>query len=153
MAELTSDLGARIIKVLWRQPTALFSCDRLSELTAFPTVEVQATVAQLHEEGLITLFHTGRGVVVALADTRAAREQAICLTKEASPVLNGQSTCRHHWKLATPYGDSTYGVCRLCGAERYFLSSTSSARAWRGGVSGKRPSRADSVVSPRPRAD
>ena len=29
-------------------------------------------------------------------------------------------TCAHHWVLAAPSGDTTAGVCKLCGAVRDF---------------------------------
>jgi hypothetical protein len=28
--------------------------------------------------------------------------------------------CAHHWMLSSPAGDSTDGVCKLCGATRRF---------------------------------
>jgi hypothetical protein len=84
--ESISDVAAVIIRVLWRQPTRVFSCHRLSKLTAFPAGEVQAAVDQLHEDRLVTLFHAGRGPVVALAATREAREHAICAIGKRAPA-------------------------------------------------------------------
>ena len=30
------------------------------------------------------------------------------------------SVCSHHWLLSAPAGDSTVGVCKLCGETRQF---------------------------------
>lgn len=42
-----------------------------------------------------------------------------------TPATGGQvSTCRHHWKIASPNGATSRGVCKYCGAERDFPNST-----------------------------
>ena len=33
-------------------------------------------------------------------------------------------TCTHHWKLASPNGSTAIGVCKRCGEEREFLTSS-----------------------------
>lgn len=32
--------------------------------------------------------------------------------------------CRHHWVIETPNGPTVNGVCRLCGVEREFRTSS-----------------------------
>jgi hypothetical protein len=32
------------------------------------------------------------------------------------------TTCRHRWRIASPNGPSSPGVCRLCGAVRDFAN-------------------------------
>ena len=32
--------------------------------------------------------------------------------------------CRHHWRIASPNGATSRGVCKRCGAEREFPNST-----------------------------
>jgi len=134
MAEQMSQAEQDIVLTLWRQPASWYTYDRLSALTTRPTAEIQLAVAQLRDDGLVTLFHTGRGVVVALANTRAAREQAIRLTKEPPQSFDSASPCRHNWLLERPDVYLTRGVCKLCGAEKYFLSSTPSGQASWGAV-------------------
>ena len=34
--------------------------------------------------------------------------------------------CRHHWRLTSPSGPTVRGVCRRCGAERDFPTTTES---------------------------
>ena len=36
----------------------------------------------------------------------------------------GTAECRHHWKIASPNGAVSRGVCKRCGAERDFPNST-----------------------------
>jgi hypothetical protein len=36
----------------------------------------------------------------------------------------GGSSCVHHWIIASPIGDTSSGVCRLCGAQRDFYNSS-----------------------------
>jgi len=33
-------------------------------------------------------------------------------------------TCQHHWKIASPRGALSTGVCKRCGEEREFRNST-----------------------------
>lgn len=35
-------------------------------------------------------------------------------------------TCRHHWKIETPQGALSRGVCKLCGAVKEFRNSIES---------------------------
>jgi len=35
--------------------------------------------------------------------------------------------CRHHWLIDPPRGETSRGVCRLCGASRDFLNSPETA--------------------------
>ncbi len=37
--------------------------------------------------------------------------------------------CRHHWRIAPPNGPTVRGVCRRCGAEREFPTTTEDT-AW-----------------------
>ena len=122
MAEQMSDVEREIVIALWRRPASWDTCASLSDLTMRTAAEVETAVEQLTSDGLVTLFQTGRGVVVALANTRAAREQAICLTKEPGDPETAFD-CRHHWLLEVPDGDLTRGVCKLCLSERYFPST------------------------------
>lgn len=34
------------------------------------------------------------------------------------------AACRHHWRIASPNGATSRGVCKYCGAERDFPNST-----------------------------
>ena len=31
-----------------------------------------------------------------------------------------QEDCTHHWRIATPSGETSTGVCQICGASREF---------------------------------
>jgi hypothetical protein len=42
-----------------------------------------------------------------------------------SDTKEQESTCQHHWYIATPAGSTSRGVCRRCGEERDFRNSTS----------------------------
>ncbi len=33
--------------------------------------------------------------------------------------------CAHHWRIDTPAGETSQGVCKLCGATRAFANYTS----------------------------
>jgi hypothetical protein len=64
-----------------------------------------------------------------------------------SETKEQESTCQHHWYIATPAGSTSKGICRRCGEERDFRNSTSDY-VWdddsRGGGSpwrGTRPSK------------
>ena len=37
---------------------------------------------------------------------------------------SGEVECRHHWRIASPNGAMSRGVCKRCGAERDFPNST-----------------------------
>jgi hypothetical protein len=37
--------------------------------------------------------------------------------------------CTHHWKIASPTGATAIGICRRCGADREFPTS-SAADVW-----------------------
>jgi hypothetical protein len=32
----------------------------------------------------------------------------------------GKDGCTHHWRIGTPSGETSTGVCQLCGASRQF---------------------------------
>lgn len=34
----------------------------------------------------------------------------------------GQQACSHHWQIETPAGETSLGVCKLCGATRSFAN-------------------------------
>ncbi len=34
------------------------------------------------------------------------------------------TACQHHWRIATPEGPTVRGVCRRCGAEHEFPTTT-----------------------------
>ncbi len=36
---------------------------------------------------------------------------------------NLEQTCVHHWRIASPKGPTSVGVCQECGAEREFSNS------------------------------
>ena len=40
------------------------------------------------------------------------------------PDPRSPDTCRHHWRLPPPNGPTVQGVCRRCGAEREFPTTT-----------------------------
>jgi hypothetical protein len=31
-----------------------------------------------------------------------------------------QGDCKHHWRIASPCGETSTGVCQICGASREF---------------------------------
>ncbi len=31
-----------------------------------------------------------------------------------------QDDCKHHWRIASPSGETSTGVCKICGASREF---------------------------------
>lgn len=31
-----------------------------------------------------------------------------------------QDSCKHHWRIASPSGETSTGVCKICGASREF---------------------------------
>jgi len=33
-----------------------------------------------------------------------------------------QEGCKHHWRIASPSGETSKGVCQICGASRDFLN-------------------------------
>jgi hypothetical protein len=41
---------------------------------------------------------------------------------EAQPQ-EANPTCAHHWVIATPNGETSQGVCKICGLERQFPNS------------------------------
>jgi hypothetical protein len=43
------------------------------------------------------------------------------------------TTCKHHWKIGTPNGSVSQGVCRHCGESREF------ATGWVSGMMRRRP--------------
>ena len=141
MAGVMSIVEEEIIRALWRNPASWWTNDRLSDLTTFPAPDIESVVNRLRDEGLVTLFHTGRGVVAALANTREARAEAIRLTKEVAPPLSGAPSCSHHWLLERPDGDLTRGVCKLCGAERFFTGTVPRGPVSHGLVLARQPSR------------
>lgn len=53
-----------------------------------------------------------------------------------------EPVCRHHWRIESPNGATSYGKCKLCGQVREFMNSSSdsiwendsndSGNRWRG---------------------
>jgi hypothetical protein len=43
---------------------------------------------------------------------------------QAPDHSQGGLACRHHWLIETPHGPACKGVCKLCGTEREFQSSS-----------------------------
>lgn len=39
---------------------------------------------------------------------------------DSSGPVQRQASCTHHWQIARPSGETSTGVCRLCGASREF---------------------------------
>jgi hypothetical protein len=37
-----------------------------------------------------------------------------------------EPTCRHHWKIETPRGAVSQGICKVCGATKEFRNSVES---------------------------
>ncbi len=33
------------------------------------------------------------------------------------------ATCRHHWIIESPNGETSAGICKRCGAKRHFRNS------------------------------
>lgn len=122
------ELENQIVRALWGQPPPRYTAEQLSHLTAQPIRQVKVALDYLESNWVIKLFQTCQGEAVALADSRAAQEFALLLTKNATPALAGCTNCQHHWMLERPDGDVTRGVCRLCSAERFFLSSMPALR-------------------------
>jgi hypothetical protein len=85
MTEAMSRVEQEVIRALWRHPASWCTCEQLTDLTTCAGPDIEAAVNRLRGEGLVTLFHTGRGVVAALANTLEARAAAIRLTREAAP--------------------------------------------------------------------
>jgi hypothetical protein len=48
-----------------------------------------------------------------------AQQRAETTTLEADAGGDG---CAHHWQIATPNGETSLGVCKLCGKTRDFLN-------------------------------
>lgn len=44
--------------------------------------------------------------------------------REPSADKGDRLQCRHHWLIESPQGPACRGVCKLCGAERQFESSS-----------------------------
>ncbi len=37
-----------------------------------------------------------------------------------SPSTEKEDDCKHHWRIASPSGETSTGVCQICGASREF---------------------------------
>ena len=129
--ETEEGLESVIIRKLWGQPAPRFTAGQLSELTSHPVAEVEVALASLTSDWLITTVESRRGPVVFLADTQAARQVALLLTKNHSARRGKLPECQHHWLLESPAGEVTRGACRSCGEEKYFLSSLPAYRGLR----------------------
>ena len=119
------DLENEIVRALSGLGTKALATEQLSELTGHSVPQVEVALAYLKSDWVVKSAQTRRGEVVALSDTRVARELALLLTKNHTAAPGSFSDCKHHWMLEGPDGEVTRGVCRSCGAERYFLSSLS----------------------------
>lgn len=42
------------------------------------------------------------------------------LSPSATESTQERDDCRHHWHIASPSGETSTGVCKLCGASREF---------------------------------
>lgn len=45
-------------------------------------------------------------------------------TTTTTPAAAEEDTCKHHWRIASPNGAFSQGVCKICGALREFPNST-----------------------------
>lgn len=41
-----------------------------------------------------------------------------------------RQSCRHHWIIESPKGSTSRGVCKSCGAVRYFKNSYTDSSDW-----------------------
>ena len=55
--------------------------------------------------------------------------------------------CTHHWKVESPNGASVRGICKRCGDERAFPSS-SSIDTWHGDPGKARREQAAGITTP-----
>lgn len=53
-----------------------------------------------------------------------------------------QKHCTHHWRIATPSGETSVGVCLICGASRQFQNY-----AYRSSMTRSRKTSVDSRAS------
>ncbi len=44
-------------------------------------------------------------------------------TPAADAKTTNTTTCVHHWVIASPNGETSRGVCKICGMERDFPNS------------------------------
>ncbi len=42
------------------------------------------------------------------------------LSSPSTEQAGQQDDCKHHWRIASPSGESSTGVCKICGASREF---------------------------------
>lgn len=57
------------------------------------------------------------------------------------------TTCTHRWRIAPPNGPTVAGVCRICGAEREFPTTTDE-NVWETGPAVRRARReADATLA------
>ncbi len=43
-------------------------------------------------------------------------------TVQPAPAETAEGECAHHWQIETPAGETSLGVCKLCGATRAFAN-------------------------------
>ena len=55
----------------------------------------------------------------------------------AAKEADTDSKCRHYWRIDSPKGPTSRGVCKLCGEEKDFYNS------WRHVVDGGQPSNSE----------
>ena len=41
---------------------------------------------------------------------------------EQQATVSPANDCTHHWQIETPAGETSEGVCKLCGARRLFAN-------------------------------
>ncbi len=42
------------------------------------------------------------------------------LSSPGTEQTGRQDDCKHHWRIASPSGETSTGVCKICGASREF---------------------------------
>jgi hypothetical protein len=42
------------------------------------------------------------------------------MVESARSPKTDQDDCTHHWRIGTPSGETSTGVCKICGASRQF---------------------------------
>jgi len=62
--------------------------------------------------------------------------QGIAVQEREAPAVQEQEApaapeCRHHWLIESPQGATSWGTCKICGAQREFINSAPDA-LWEG---------------------
>ena len=58
--------------------------------------------------------------------SRTATETETPVVEQVEAAKPAAKTCVHHWRIESPNGRESQGVCKRCGAIRAFANSTES---------------------------